>query len=195
LKKKKNNKKPSKQIKCLLTPHCASTVCVCSPGQPTGSTTAKSAKSATQRAEPNHFPTTFPSGGKEPNPAPYLLDPQQMPRALPPSRHHVGALPHRTQPASGLRGLLDPAEHGDLACAQPLPTNCRASWTCHGARTSRAQGPQPCRALPFEWGAAAAASRAWGWLGHRLPAAVLLIIPATRTAGVTMISTSSRIKP
>lgn len=64
----KTNKKTSKQINGLLTPRCASAACVCSPGQPAGSTTAESAKSATQQAEPTAFLPPFPAVARSQSP-------------------------------------------------------------------------------------------------------------------------------
>lgn len=114
----KTNTKTSKQIKCILTPSCASAVCVYSRRQPAGSTTADLAKPAMQPPESIAFLPDFPAvqGAK----ACFLSLGPCPPQALQmvklpfPKRYHMGALP------AILSGLQNLPAHGDLSCTPPL---------------------------------------------------------------------------
>lgn len=93
----KTNTKTSKQIKCLLTRPHASAVCVCSHGQPAGSTTAELAKPAMQRAEPIAFLPATPVVARSQSLAlslgPCPPQPQWMVKLPFPERHHVAVEP------------------------------------------------------------------------------------------------------
>lgn len=177
-------------MKCLLTPRGASTACVCSPQQPAGSTAAKPAKSAMQWAEPMAFLPHHLSqpwqGAKAPafSVAPCPLHPWQML----PRRHHIKAsLP--SSASNGLQGLPGPTVQNDFTCPPPTAEHLEPAVAPEWAEL-RLPSHTECCPLHGEQQQLSRLRMAW----PPTTGCGVAHYPSTRMAGVTMISTSLRIK-